>query len=103
VTETSAGFSVTTGSDGRGDHPALRGLEADAEPYPIPFVVWGGSEKLFDPDLVTHDLSLLVVTIKVFTLNGSKVGAAGIFAPGIGYSRVEGGFTPIFIKKSPLE
>jgi hypothetical protein len=65
--------------------------------------VRGGSEALRDPNLVTHDFSVGLGTLKIFTSRGNVIGGAGILGFGLGYSRVEGGFTPIFVRKSPLE
>ena len=108
VTETSGGYSVTSEFDdfqrpGGSANSPIRGIEFDAEPSPIPFVVRGGSDTLFNPRLVTHDISFGPATVKVFTINGEVVGGAGIVGFGLGYSRVEGGFTPIFVLQSPLE
>jgi hypothetical protein len=108
VTETSAGFALTTEfgdfqRPGGSSNSPIKGVEFDVEPYPIPFIVRGGSEALFDPKLVTHDFSVGLGTLKVFTSGGKVIGGAGILGFGVGYSRVEGGFTPIFVRKSPLE
>jgi hypothetical protein len=108
VTKTSAGFSLTTEfgdfqRPGGGRNSPVVGVELDADA--IPFFIRGGPDALFAKDLHTVDVSAFVVTIKVFTgpdFNEFR-GIAGIFASGVGFSIVRGGFTPIFVRDSPLE
>ena len=88
---------------GGGQFSPIKGVEADFDL--IPFGIFGGPEALFAPDLHTVDISLGVVTVKVFT--GPRFheirGIAGVPGLGAGFSIVRGGFTPFFVRPSPLE
>jgi hypothetical protein len=70
----------------------------------VPFVVKGSPEALFDPGLVTTDYSFGFGTVKTFENSaGNLIGGALGLGFGLGWSRVEGGFSPIFVTDSPLE
>ena len=109
VTKTSAGYTFTSEfgdfqRPGGGRNSPVVGVELDADA--IPFVIRGGPEALFARDLHIIDVSLFVVTIKLFTgpeFFGDIRGAAGVVGPGVGFSIVRGGFTPIFERQSRLE
>jgi len=116
VTRTSAGYSLANEfgdfqRPGGSRDSQIRGIEFDLDWDPllgpfgaVPFVVKGGPEALFDPGLVTTDYSFGFGTLKTFENSaGNLIGGALGLGFGLGWSRVEGGFSPIFVTDSPLE